>query len=54
VTFGGSSATSGTFNNSVGTSITVTTPARPAGVVSVVVTNADGQSVTATNAYTYR
>lgn len=53
VTFGGTPVISGTAN-AAGTSLTVSTAPRAAGVVNVVVTNADGQSVTAANAYTYR
>ncbi len=36
-----------------GTSITCTTPSHAAGAVSIVVTNADAQTVTLTNSYTY-
>ena len=50
VTFGGTAAT---VTATAATSITVTTPAHAAGVVSVVVINPDGQSATLTNAYTY-
>lgn len=45
--------TSGTVTNVTATRITVTSPARPAGVVSVRVTNTDGQSSVLTNAYRY-
>lgn len=50
VTFGG---TAGTVTATTATAITVTTPAHAAGVVSVVVTNPDGQSATLTNGFTY-
>ena len=51
VFFGGTAATGVTVVSS--TSITATTPAHAAGVVSLVVANTDGQSDTLTNAYTY-
>lgn len=51
VSVGGSSATNVTVVNS--TTITATTPARAAGTVNVVVTNPDGTSATANNAFTY-
>jgi hypothetical protein len=51
VTFGGTAATSVTFNSA--TQLTAITPARSAGLVNVVVTNPDTQSATATNAFTY-
>jgi MYXO-CTERM domain-containing protein len=50
VTFGG---TAGTVTAANGTSITLTTPAHAAGMVDVVVTNADTQSATATNGFTF-
>jgi hypothetical protein len=51
VSVGGTAATNVNVTNS--TTITATTPAHSAGVVSVVVTNTDGQSGTLTNGYTY-
>jgi hypothetical protein len=51
VTFGGTAATGVTVVNA--TTITATTPAHAAGAVSVVVTNADGQSSAPCNCYTY-
>src|SRR5207249_4543280 len=51
VTIGGAAATGVTVVNS--TRITATTPAHAAGTVSVIVTNADGQSATSANAFTY-
>lgn len=51
VTFGGTAATSVTFNSA--TQLTAVTPTRSAGLVNVVVTNLDTQSATATNAFTY-
>jgi hypothetical protein len=51
VTFGGASATSVVVVSS--TSITCATPTGTPGAVDVVVTNADTQSVTSTNGYTY-
>jgi hypothetical protein len=51
VTFGGTAATNVVFVND--TTITATTPARPAGAVTVSVTNTDGQSGSAASAYTY-
>ena len=51
VTIGGNTATGVTVVNS--TSITATTPAHTAGAVGVTVTNADSQSGTAANAFTY-
>ncbi|HXG19026.1 MAG TPA: LamG-like jellyroll fold domain-containing protein [Methylomirabilota bacterium] len=51
VSFGGTAAT--TVSVVSATSITATTPAHAAGVVSVVVTNPDGQSGTLTNGFTY-
>lgn len=53
VTFGGTPVISGTAN-AAGTALTVITGPHAAGLVNVVVTNADGQSVTSANAYTYR
>jgi hypothetical protein len=50
VTFGG---TAGTVTARSATSLTVTAPAHAAGLVSVVVTNSDGQSATLANSYTY-
>jgi len=50
VVIGGVSATPSAESS---TSITFTTPAHAAGSVDIVVTTADGQSVTSTNAYTY-
>ncbi len=51
VTFGGTAGTAVAVNSA--TSISVTTPAHSTGVVSVVVTNPNGQSATLTNAFTY-
>ena len=51
VTIGGNPATGVTVGNS--TSITATTPAHAAGAVGITVTNADGQSATSANAFTY-
>jgi hypothetical protein len=51
VTIGGTAATNVVVVN--GTSITAKTPSHATGAVNVVVTNTDGQSGTATNAYTY-
>jgi hypothetical protein len=51
VTFDGTAGTSVVVVSA--TTITVTTPAHSAGAVSVVVTNADGQSATLTNGFTY-
>jgi hypothetical protein len=51
VKFGSTAATG--VNVVSSTSITATTPAHTAGVVSVVVTNSDNQSSTLSNAYTY-
>ncbi len=51
VTFGGTAGTSVVVVSA--TTITVTTPAHTAGAVSVIVTNADGQSATLTNSFTY-
>lgn len=45
--------TAATVTATTATSITVTLPARPAGVVSVTVTNPDGQSSTLPNAFRY-
>ena len=52
VSFGGTNGTNVVVANS--TQLTVTAPARAAGVVGVTVTNADGQSGTLANAFTYR
>ncbi len=52
VSLGGTAATN--VNVVSSTSITATTPAHVAGVVSVVVTNTDAKSGTLTNGYTYR
>lgn len=51
VSFGGTAAASVTFNNAA--QLTVTTPARTAGLSNVTVTNPDTGTVTATNAYTF-
>ncbi|HEX7829884.1 MAG TPA: fibronectin type III domain-containing protein, partial [Thermoanaerobaculia bacterium] len=51
VTFGGSSASSVSVNNT--TSITCTTPAHSAGAVTVIVTNTDAQSGQLSNGFTY-
>ena len=51
VSLGGTAATN--VNVASSTSITATTAAHAAGVVSVVVTNSDGQSSTLSNAFTY-
>ena len=51
VTFGGAAATN--VNVVSNSSITATTPARPAGAVNVVVTNTNGLSGTLTGGYTY-
>src|SRR6185295_3815829 len=51
VSFGGTLATGVSVTNS--TTLTATTPAHSAGTVSVVVTNADAQSATLANAFTY-
>lgn len=51
VTFGGLPGTALTYNS--GTSVTVTTPAQPAGAVDVTVTNTDTRSATMPNAFTY-
>lgn len=51
VTFGGTAATSVTFNNS--TRLTVTTPARATGSVAVVVTNPGGLAATRNPGYFY-
>lgn len=51
VTFGGTAATNVAVVNS--TSITATTPAGPAGKVTVTVTNSDSQTGSLANAYTY-
>ena len=51
VTFGGTPAATVAFASS--TSLLVTVPARSAGTVDVVVTNADGQSGTLTDGFTY-
>jgi len=51
VILGGTAATGATVVND--TSIAAITPAHPAGGVSVVVTNTDGQSGTLSNGYTY-
>ena len=51
VTFGGTAATSVTFNSS--SKLTVTAPAHATGTVSVAVTNPGGQSVTKSSAYFY-
>jgi IPT/TIG domain-containing protein len=51
VTFGGTAATGVTVVNA--TTITATTPARAAGAVDVVVTNADGRSGVLTGGFTY-
>jgi hypothetical protein len=51
VTIGGVAATNVVVVNA--TTITATTPARPIGVVNVVVANSDAQSATMTSAYTY-
>ena len=51
VTFGGAAATNVSVTS--GSSITATTPARPAGAVNVVVTNTNGSSGTLTGGYTY-
>lgn len=51
VTVGGTAATAVTLVSA--TQLTATTPSHAAGVVSVVVTNADGQTATKTNAFTY-
>lgn len=45
--------TAATVTNVTSTAITVTAPARPAGVVSVRVANPDGQTTTLTSAYRY-
>lgn len=52
VTFGGTAATGVVVGSA--TSITATTPARPVGAVSVVVTNTDGRSGTCASCYTYQ
>jgi len=52
VTLGGSAATNVAVANS--TTITATTPAHAAGAVNIVVTNADGQSGTLANGFTYQ
>lgn len=51
VLFGGTPATSVVFNNN--TNLTVTVPAMPAGVVSVVEKNSDGLSTTLKNSFTF-
>jgi uncharacterized protein YciI len=51
VTFGGTAATAVTVSS--GTTITATTPAHTAGVVTIVVTNPDTQTGTFANGYTY-
>ena len=51
VTFGGAACTS--VNRTSATSLTCVTPARPAGAVTVVVTNSDSQQGSKANAYTY-
>ncbi len=51
VTFGGTAASNVVFVSA--TQITATTPAHAAGAVNVVVTNADAQTGTLTNGYTY-
>ena len=51
MTFGGTACTSVTRNSA--TSLTCVTPARPAGAVTVVVANPDGQQDSKANAYTY-
>ncbi len=51
VTFGSLPAASVTVDNS--TVLTAVTPASPSGLVNVSVTNADGNSVTASNAFTF-
>ena len=51
VTFGSAAATSVTVQSS--TQITATTPARPAGVVNVTVTNSNGQSASLNSAFTF-
>jgi hypothetical protein len=51
VTIGGSAATNVVVTNS--TTITGVTPSHPAGGVTVIVTNPDGQSSALTNGYTY-
>lgn len=51
VSVGGTAATGVSVSSA--TSLTATVPARAAGLVNVVVTNPDGQSVTKANAYTY-
>ena len=50
-TFGGTAASSVTFNSS--TQLTATAPARAAGTVGVTVTNPGGQSATKASAFTY-
>ena len=52
VSFGGTAGTNVVVANS--TQLTVTAPARAAGIVSLTVTNPDGQSGTLANAFTYR
>jgi alpha-tubulin suppressor-like RCC1 family protein len=52
VTFGGTSATSVTFNSA--TSLSVTSPAHSAGTVTVSVINPDGQAATRANGFTYQ
>lgn len=51
VSFGGTAASSVTFNSS--TQLTATTPARAAGTVGVTVTNPGGQSATKASAFTF-
>jgi hypothetical protein len=52
VTFGGSAATSVVFNS--GTKLSMIAPAHAAGPVTVVVTDADGQTTSLSNGYTFK